>query len=72
MKPTTALILRGVGLLIEVIGLAAFVSLRDDRRAIAGIELRQIAFAAVILGFILWAVSIAARRAGGKSQRELD
>jgi hypothetical protein len=72
MKPATALILRGVGLLIEVIGLAAFVSLRDDKRTIAGIELKQIAFAAVIVGFVLWAVSIAARRVGGKSQQEPD
>jgi hypothetical protein len=72
MKPATALILRGVGLLIEVIGLAAFVSLRDDKRAVAGIALRQLAFAAVVLGFLLWLASIAARRAGAKPRREPD
>jgi hypothetical protein len=72
MKPATALILRGVGLLIEVIGLSAFVSLRDDPRTVAGIELRQIALAAVVLGFLLWLASIAARRVGAKPRREPD
>jgi hypothetical protein len=72
MKPATALILRGVGLLIEVIGLAAFVSLRDDQRTVAGIALRQIAMGAVVLGFLIWLLSIAARRAGSKPAREPD
>jgi hypothetical protein len=72
MKPTTALILRAVGLLIEVIGLSAFVALRDDHRAVAGIELRQFAIAAVVLGFLIWVASIAARRGWACRGREPD
>jgi len=70
MKPATALILRSLGLLIEVAGLMAFVVLRNDRRAVGGIELRYVAFAAVSLGFVLWMLGIAARQAWGRRPRE--
>lgn len=70
MKPTTALILRAVGLLIEVIGLSAFVALREDHRAVAGIELRHVAMAAVVLGFLLWLASVAARQGWTARGRE--
>ena len=70
MKPAILSILRYVGLLIEMAGLLAFGMLRNDHRAIAGIELRQLAFVAVALGFVLWIVSITARR--GWSRRKPD
>ena len=72
MKPATALILRGVGLLIEVVGLMAFVALRNDHRAVAGIELRTVAIAFVALGFTLWMVSVGGRQAWAKRTREPD
>jgi len=72
MKPATVQILRGVGLLIETAGLMAFVSLRNDQRAVAGIELRHAAFALMALGFGLWVVSIAARPAWTRRKREPD
>lgn len=72
MKPATAQILRGVGLLIEIVGLMAFVVLRNDRRAIAGIELRYAAFACVVLGFTLWMVGVGSRQAWARRTRDPD
>jgi len=72
MKPATVQILRGVGLLIETAGLIAFVALRNDRRAVAGIELRHAAFACVALGFALWMVSITARTSWNRRTRGPD
>ncbi len=58
MKPITGLILRRVGLLIEIACLLAFVTLPDDREVSAGVDLRRLLIAGVTLGFILWIVGM--------------
>ena len=59
MKPVTGLILRRVGLLIEIACLLAFVTLPDDREVFAGVDLRRVLIAGVALGFVLWIVGMA-------------
>ncbi len=54
MRPVAGLILRRVGLLIELACLLAFVALRDDRRVVAGVDLRRMLIAGVALGFGIW------------------
>ena len=54
MKPLTGLILRRVGLLIEIACLLAFVTLPDDGEVTAGVDLRRVLIAGVALGFVLW------------------
>lgn len=59
MKPVAGLILRRVGLLIEMVCLLAFVTLPDDREVFAGVDLKNVLVAGVALGFILWVVGMA-------------
>ncbi len=59
MKPVTGLILRRVGLLLEIACLLAFVTLPDDREVSAGVDLRRVLIAGVTLGFVLWIVGMA-------------
>lgn len=70
MKPVTGLILRRVGLLIEIACLLAFVTLPDDREVFVGVDLRRVLIAGVALGFVLWIVGMtwiwsSARRSRG-------
>ncbi len=58
MKPRTGLILRRVGLLIEIACLLAFVTLPDDREVAAGVDVRRVLIAGVALGFVLWVVGM--------------
>ncbi len=69
MKPVTGLILRRVGLLIEIACLLAFVTLPDDREALAGFDLRRVLIAGVALGFVLWIVGMASIWASARRPR---
>ena len=60
MKPITGLILRRVGLLIEMVCLLAYVTIPDHREVVAGVELRRLLIGGVALGFVLWIVGMAA------------
>lgn len=59
MRPITGMILRRLGLLIEMVCLLAFVTLPKDREAFAGVDLRRVLIAGVALGFVLWIVGTA-------------
>ena len=59
MKPVTGMTLRRVGLLIEMVCLLAFVTLKDDREIFAGVDLRRALIAGIALGFVLWIVGMA-------------
>ncbi len=59
MKPVAGLILRRVGLLIEIICLLAFITLPDDRQVFAGVDARRVLISGVALGFVLWIVGMA-------------
>ncbi len=59
MKPTTGLILRRVGLLIEMVCLLAFVTLKDDHEVFAGLDLKRVLIAGITLGFVLWFAGMA-------------
>jgi hypothetical protein len=57
MKPAAGPILRRLGLLIEIACLLAIVTLKDDRREVAGFAVRDMLIAGVAFGFVLWGVS---------------
>jgi hypothetical protein len=57
MRPAAGPILRRAGLLLEMACLLSVVALGDDRRVVAGIRLRPVLIAGVVLGFLLWAFS---------------
>ncbi len=59
MRPVTGLILRRVGLLIEMVCLLAFVTLGDDREVFAGIDMRRVLIGGIGLGFVLWIAGMA-------------
>jgi len=59
MKPVTGMILRRVGLLIEMICLLAFMTVRDDPEAFAGVGLKRALIAGIALGFALWIAGMA-------------
>jgi len=59
MKSITGLILRRVGLLIEMVCLVAFVMLPDGREIMAGVDVKRVLLAGVALGFVLWVVGVA-------------
>jgi hypothetical protein len=58
MKPVTGLILRRVGLLIEIACLLAFVTLPDDRVVFAGVDARRLLVGGIAVGFVLWIVGM--------------
>jgi hypothetical protein len=69
MKTTAGPLLRWVGLLIEMASLLALVTWDDGRRAVAGVAVRQILLAGVVLGLVVWGVGLllivrGARRSG--------
>jgi len=70
MKLANGLILRRVGLLIEMGSLLVLLTQRDESRMVAGIPVRHVLIVGVALGFLLWGIGLALIMRGARSSRE--
>jgi hypothetical protein len=72
MRPATGLILRRVGLLIEMACVLGFAMTRDSPRKIGGTDARQLLLAGAVVGLVVWIVGLAVLQIEARRRRQVN
>ena len=72
MRSQTGLVLRLLGPLIEVVGIATLFQIRGRRYVVLGIEGETLCYAAIVVGFALVVVGLTVGRTAPKPKDKWD